>query len=146
VTTPLVFDDQNGELRNNWRWFREKKAVVLKIEWAVRDGDEIAAGARLGSVRWNNGSPSTDLLAPRNCAGTISSVPSNDAAQWARLGTKPSQVMMYIKASAQPVSSGSRSVRDPAPISSTRTPSSRGPAQDPDSSEPESWKKKPKHQ
>ena len=148
MTTPLVFDDQNGELRNNWRWFRTKKGAVLRIEWSVREGDEVTAGAKLGSVRWNNGSPSTELVAPRNCSGTISTVPDNDASQWARLGAKPSQVMMYIKASAQPISAGSQSTRvDPAPpISSMRTPSSLGAAQDPDSSEPELWKKKPTHQ
>lgn len=148
MPTPLVFDDHNGELRNNWRWFNGIKAVVLKIEWAVRPGDAVTAGTRLGNIRWNDGSPSTELVAPRNCCGTISSVPGNDAAQWARLGARPSQVMLYIRASAQPASSGSRSLHvDPGPpISSTRTPSARGTPQNPDSSEPASWKKKPTHQ
>lgn len=139
MTTPLVFDDQNGELRNNWRWFRDKKEPVLRIEWAVRDGDEITAGAKLGAVRWNNGGPPTDLIAPRNCCGTISAVADNDAAQWARLGAKPSQVMMYIKPGA-PLSAGSRAVRvDPTPpISSKKSP---------DGAEPISQsKRKPHHQ
>lgn len=148
MTTPLVFDDHNGELRNNWRWFSRTRTVVLKIEWSVRPGDEITAGTRLGIIRWNNGSPSTELIAPRNCCGTIVSVPDNDAAQWARLGAKPSQVMMYLKVSAQPASSGSRALPvDPGPpISSMRTPSAGVVPQDPDSSEPASWKKKPTHQ
>jgi hypothetical protein len=128
VTTPLVFDDQNGELRNNWRWFRDKKAPVLRIEWAVHDGDEIAPGAKIGVVRWNNGDLPTDLVAPRNCCGTVSAVADNDDAQWARLGRAPSQVMIFIKPGA-PASAGQRSVRfDPTPpISSKKSPDGAAP-------------------
>ncbi len=94
ANTPVVYEEQNRELRTVIDYFAQREDAVLDIEWQNQThvGDPITAGQLLAHIVWD-GRPNEPLYAPLGCTGNI--VWKNGRVEYERLHRR-SEVLLRL--------------------------------------------------
>lgn len=90
----VVFDPNNGELRNDVAFFQRFGSCPDDIRWHVTPGDRVRPGDALGRFVWPDEPSHADIIAPPGCSGTITVVHRSVVCRF--LGRSPAQVLLGI--------------------------------------------------